>query len=51
MKAFPFFFFWQGRCTYLPGPLSPLLSNVSPLLLLIRVNEMVPFTHPIWARP
>lgn len=31
--------------------LSPLLSNVSPLLLLIRVNEMVPFTHPIWARP
>lgn len=46
-----FLFFWQGRCTYLPGPLSPLLSNVSPLLLLIRVNEMVPFTHPIWARP
>lgn len=25
--------------------------SLSPLLFQIRVNEMVPFTHPIWARP
>lgn len=39
----------EDSLSFSPPFLLPL--SLSPLLFQIRVNEMVPFTHPIWARP